>query len=106
MSTATIIFIVLAILVLWVIFTYNRFVRLSNRSKEAWSDIEVQLKRRYDLIPTLVNTVKGYAAHESQAFEKVSAARSAAMGASAIADKAQAENQLTRAIGGIFAIAE
>ena len=68
MSTSLIIGIIIVLLVLWAIFAYNRFITLVNRAKEAWSDIEVQLKRRYDLIPNLVNTVKGYATHESTAF--------------------------------------
>lgn len=94
------------LLVLWVIFGYNRFITLINRAKEAWSDIDVQLKRRYDLIPNLVNTVKGYAAHEQTAFEKVTQARAAAMGAGNLADKSQAELGLTGALKSIFAIAE
>ena len=105
----TALYIVLGIIVfaiLWAIFSYNGFVSLVNRTKEAWADIEVQLKRRYDLIPNLVNTVKGYAAHESTAFEKVSEARAAAMGAGNLADKAQAENNLAGALKSVFAIAE
>ena len=70
---------VLGVLVLWVVIAYNRFVTLRNRVREAFSDISVQLKRRYDLIPNLVNTVKGYAAHEKGVFEKVTEARSRAM---------------------------
>ena len=97
---------VLAILVFWVIFSYNGFVALVNRAKEAWSDIEVQMKRRYDLIPNLIETVKGYAAHESQAFENVSNARAAAMGAQSVGDHAEAENMLTGALKSIFAVAE
>jgi LemA protein len=93
-------------LVFWAIFSYNRFVVLVNRAKEAWADIDVQLKRRYDLIPNLVNTVKGYATHESTAFEKVTQARAAAMGAGNIADKGKAENVLTGALKSVFAIAE
>ena len=91
---------------IWVVFTYNRFVSLINRSKEAWSDIDVQLKRRYDLIPNLVNTVKGYAAHEKSAFENVTKARAAAMGAQNLADKNQAENVLSGALKSLFAVAE
>ncbi|MDQ5962025.1 MAG: LemA protein, partial [Patescibacteria group bacterium] len=72
-------FIFIGVIVLWAIMAYNGFVRAINRTKEAWADIDVQLKRRYDLIPNLVNTVKGYAAHESTAFEKVTEARSKAM---------------------------
>src|SRR3989338_6444117 len=100
--------IVLGVLFLWVIFIYNKFVSLKNRAGEAWADIEVQLKRRYDLIPNLVNTVKGYATHESSAFENVTKARSAAMGAGSgtLAEKGQAENMLTGALKSVFAIAE
>ena len=101
------IFIGLVVVVaLWLMFGYNRFVRLINRAKEAWSDIEVQMKRRYDLIPNLVNTVKGYAAHESTAFEKVTQARAAAMGAGSIAEHGKAENMLTGALKSLFAVAE
>jgi len=106
MSTSLIIGIIIVLLVLWAIFAYNRFITLVNRAKEAWSDIEVQLKRRYDLIPNLVNTVKGYATHESTAFEKVTQARSAAMGAGNLAEKSQAELGLTGALKSLFAIAE
>ena len=97
---------VVAIVVIWFIFAYNRFVSLVNRAKEAWADIEVQLKRRYDLIPNLINTVKGYAAHESGAFEKVTQARSAAMQAGTPAAHAQAENILTGALKSLFAVSE
>ena len=101
------ILIILVLVILWAVFIYNGFVSLINRAKEAWADIEVQLKRRYDLIPNLVNTVKGYAAHESSAFENVTKARSAAMGAgNNLADKAGAENMLTGALKSVFAIAE
>ena|ERR1035437_4067212 len=98
--------IVLGLVVLWVIFIYNSLVSLVNRAKEAWADIEVQLKRRYDLIPNLVNTVKGYATHESTAFENVTKARAMAMGAGSLADKAGAENMLTGALKSVFAISE
>ena len=97
---------IVVLLVLWAIFAYNGFVRLLNRTKEAWADIDVQLKRRYDLIPNLVNTVKGYAAHEQTAFEKVTQARAAALGAQGPAQKGQAENTLSGALKSIFAIAE
>jgi LemA protein len=106
------IIIILAVIVLWAIIIYNSLVSLVNRAGEAWADIEVQLKRRYDLIPNLVNTVKGYATHESSAFENVTRARSAAMGLSAqngagkLTDKAGAENVLTGALKSVFAIAE
>ena len=97
---------ILAVLILWAVFAYNRFVTLVNRASEALSDIDIQLKRRYDLIPNLVSTVKGYAAHESQAFEKVTAARAAAMQAGTLPDKAKAENALSGALKSLFAVAE
>ena len=98
--------IVLAVILAWGIASYNGFIRLITRAKEAWADIDVQLKRRYDLIPNLVNTVKGYAAHESQAFENVTKARSAAMGVQSPAGKAVAENMLSGALKSLFAVAE
>lgn len=94
------------LILLYVVFAYNGFVRLVNRAKEAWADIDVQLKRRYDLIPNLVNTVKGYATHESSAFENVTKARSMAMGATTPEEKGKAENMLTGALKSVFAIAE
>lgn len=97
---------VLAIILGWFVATYNGFVRLVNRTKEAWSDIEVQLKRRYDLIPNLVETVKGYAKHEKTAFENVTKARSAAMGATGAEEKGRAENMLAGALKSLFAVAE
>lgn len=100
------ILIVLAAVVLWAIFVYNGLVVSRNRVKESWSDIDVQLKRRYDLIPNLVETVKGYAAHESGTLDKVIQARAKAMGAQGVADKARAENELTGALKSIFALAE
>lgn len=104
--TTIILIIVAALLVIWFIFSYNNFVKLINRAKEAWSDIEVQLKRRYDLIPNLVSTVKGYATHESSTFEKLTEARSRAMGAGNPGDKAEAENMLTNTLKSLFAVAE
>ena len=101
----TILYIVLAAIALWVVYAYNSFVRLRNRAREAWSDIDVQLKRRYDLIPNLVETVKGYMAHERQVFEKVTEARARAMGA-APKEKAGAENMLSGALKSLFAVAE
>ncbi|MDD5721528.1 MAG: LemA family protein [Candidatus Pacebacteria bacterium] len=99
--------IILLAIVLLVVFAFNRFVSLRNRAKEAWADIEVQLKRRYDLIPNLVNTVKGYATHESTAFENVTKARTVAMSATGpTAGHAEAENILTGALKSVFAIAE
>ncbi len=103
------VYIILAVVVivaLWAIVAYNGFVRLNTRTEEAWSDIDVQLKRRYDLIPNLVNTVKGYATHESGTFEKVTAARSQAMQAGGPAEKAQAENMLSGALKSLFAVTE
>ena len=102
-------YIILAIIILivfWLVFAYNGFVRSINRAKEAWADIDVQLKRRYDLIPNLVNTVKGYAAHEKSAFENVTKARAAAMGAGSLEEKGKAENMLAGALKSVFAIAE
>ena len=104
--TGTALLIILAVIVIWAIFSYNKFVTLINHAKEAWSDIDVQLKRRYDLIPNLVNTVKGYAAHETEAFENVTKARAMAMGAQNIVDKGKTENMLTGALKSVFAIAE
>ena len=106
MSIVYFLIVVIVVLVIWAIFAYNRFVSLINNAKEAWADIDVQLKRRYDLIPNLVNTVKGYAAHESGTFEKITQARTAAMSAGNIADKGKAENALSGALKSVFAIAE
>ncbi len=97
---------IVAVIVLWFIVAYNGFVSLINRAKEAWADIDVQLKRRYDLIPNLVNTVKGYATHESSAFENVTKARAAAIGAQNINEKGEAENMLSGALKSLFAVAE
>src|SRR5438094_9876622 len=85
---------------------YNRLVRLRNRSENAWAQVDVQLKRRADLIPNLVETVKGYAAHERETFDEVTRARTAAQQAQGVAAQAQAENVLTAAIGRLFAVAE
>lgn len=97
---------IIIVAVLYVIVSYNGFIKLVNRTKEAWADIDVQLKRRYDLIPNLINTVKGYAVHEASVFENVTKARAAAMGATGVDDKAKAENMLTGALKSIFAISE
>lgn len=97
---------VVAVIVLWAIFSYNRLVTLVQRSKEAWADIDVQLKRRYDLIPNLVETVKGYAAHEKGVFENVATARAAAMDANGIEDRGKAENALSNTLKSLFAVAE
>ncbi|KPJ71686.1 hypothetical protein AMJ50_00935 [Parcubacteria bacterium DG_74_3] len=106
MEIITIILIVVGLLVLWVIVTFNGLVRLRNRAKEAWADIDVQLKRRYDLIPNLIETVKGYAAHEKEVFEKVTEARSRAIGAQSPKEKGEAENALSNTLKTLFAVAE
>ena len=90
----------------WLITNYNSLIVLKNRTKEAWADIDVQLKRRYDLIPNLMETVKGYAAHESGVFEKVTEARSAAMGATTPEDRIAKENALSQTLKSLFAVAE
>jgi LemA protein len=96
----------LALLALVVVLVYNRLVRLRNRVENAWSQVDVQLRRRYDLIPNLVETVKGYASHERATFEEVTRARAAAQQAGTVAEQGQAENLLTAAIGRLFAVAE
>lgn len=101
-----IILIIAAVLIIWLIAAYNLLVVRRNRVKESWSDIEVQLKRRYDLIPNLVNAVKGYASHEQKVFEEVTRARSAAIGAKTPEEHGQAENMLTGALRHLFAVAE
>lgn len=101
-----IVLVVLGLLVLFVIISYNRLITLRNRIKNAWAQIDVQLKRRYDLIPNLVETVKGYAKHEREVFEKVSEARARAIGAANVKDQGQAENQLNGALKSLFAVAE
>ena len=85
---------------------YNRLVRLRNRAENAWAQVDVQLRRRYDLIPNLVETVKGYASHERTTFEEVTKARTAAQQAQTVQEQAKAENILTEAIGRLFAVAE
>jgi len=106
MTTGYVLLGIVALVVLWVIFAFNRFVQLTNRVKEAWSDIDVQLKRRYDLIPNLVETVKGYAKHEAGTLQKVTEARASAMGAQTVQEHAQAENMLTGALKSLFAVSE
>lgn len=98
--------IILVVLVLYFVMKYNGFINLRTRAQEAWADIDVQLKRRYDLIPNLVNTVKGYATHESTAFEKVTEARAKAMSAGTPAQKGEAENMLSGTLKSLFAISE
>ena len=115
MSTTLIIVIVLAVIALWVIYAYNNFVKLVQRTKEAWADIDVQLKRRYDLIPNLIETVKGYAAHEKETFDAVTSARAAAtqvhvdpsnITPEQITAMAGAESALTQSLGKLLAVAE
>ncbi|MEK7070374.1 MAG: LemA family protein [Patescibacteria group bacterium] len=106
MNSTVIAVVVLAVLIIYVIGTYNSFVVLRARIKEALSGIDVQLKRRADLIPNLVETVKGYAKHEKSVFENVTKARSALVGAKTIEDKAKANNMVTEALKSVFAVAE
>lgn len=97
---------IVAVALGWFIATFNGFIRLVNRVKEAMADINVQLKRRYDLIPNLVETVKGYAAHEREVLEKVTEARTAAMNAQGMAEKTKAENALAGTLKTLFAVSE
>ena len=97
---------IVLILILWFIGIYNRFVSLRNRVEEAFSTMDVYMKKRYDLVPNLVETVKGYAKHESTTFENVAKARSQAMGAQTVEERAQGENALTGTLKSLFALAE
>ena len=106
MTVTLIIIGVIALLVIIGVVFYNRLVQQRNRVEAGWSQIDVQLKRRYDLIPNLVETVKGYAAHERQTLEAVVAARQQAVSANGVEDQAQAENMLTGALRQLFAVAE
>ena len=106
MTVAVISIAVLVLIALIVIVLYNRLVRLRNRVENAWSQVDVQLRRRYDLIPNLVETVKGYASHERATLEEVTHARTRAQEARTVAEQAEAENALTAAIGRLFAVAE
>ena len=108
MSSIILIVIVIVLVLIggWIAVLYNGFIALRNRAKEAWSDIEVQLKRRHDLIPNLVETVKGYATHERELFEKVTEARTRAMGAQTMKEKGEAENMLSGTLKSLFAVAE
>lgn len=98
--------VLIIVIILWIIVAYNGLVRLRNQLENAWSQIDVQLKRRYDLIPNLVEAVKGYAAHEKGTFEKVAEARAAAASAKGVQERAQAENVLTSTLKTLFAVAE
>lgn len=109
MDPITITLILIGLALIWLIFAYNGLVRLENRVEEAWADIDVQLKRRYNLIPRLVDTVKGYAEHESKVFDEVTKARSEALNAEEAGDVEKvkkAENQLAGALKSLFAVAE
>ena len=101
-----IVLVIIVVVIVLLIGLYNGLVQLRVRADSAWSDIDIQLKRRHDLIPNIVETVKGYAAHEKGTFENIAKWRSAAMGATAPDDRAQAENQLTGALRQLFAVAE
>jgi LemA protein len=94
------------LVLLYGVFTYNRLVRLRVRTENSWSQIDVQLRRRYDLIPNLVETVKGYAAHERELFEEVTRARAQAQAATGVQNQAEAENQVTRSLNRLIAVAE
>ncbi len=106
MNTTFILIGVIVLLLVIIAGIYNALIRARNRTKEAWSDIDVQLKRRYDLIPNLVETVKGYAAHEKDALESVIKARSIALGAHDVGDRARAEDVLSGSLKNLFALAE
>jgi len=97
---------ILVVLLLAIVVLYNRLVRLRNRSENTWAQVDVQLRRRYDLIPNLVEAVKGYASHERATFDEVTKARTAAQQAQGVEEQAKAENVLTAAIGRLFAVAE
>jgi LemA protein len=106
MVWALVVVAVLVVIALALILVYNRLVRLRNRVVNAWAQVDVQLRRRYDLVPNLVETVKGYASHERATFEEVTRARTAAQEARTVTEQAEAENVLTAAIGRLFAVAE
>src|SRR5215210_6780618 len=106
MLWAIVLGVIVVLLLIVVVAMYNRLVRLRNRAENSWAQVDVQLRRRYDLIPNLVEAVKGYAAHERSTFDEVTKARTAAQQAQGVEDKAQAENVLTAAIGRLFAVAE
>src|SRR3954467_9911523 len=106
MSGTVILLIVLGLIVLFVIYIYNSLVRAKVRTDEAWSDITVQLKRRYDLIPNLVNTVQGYATHEKTVFQDVTEARANALSATTVGEAAKADNMFQSALKSLFAVAE
>ena len=106
MGALVIFLIIIAALALIAVGMYNGLIQMRNRCDNAWSQVDVQLKRRYDLIPNLVETVKGYAKHEREVFQNVTDARSKAIGAGTVKDQSAAENQLTGALKTLFAVAE
>jgi len=106
MTIPQIIFIIIALLIFWAIAIYNGLVRLRNRAKEAWADIDVQLIRRYTLIPNLVGTVKGYASHERGVLKEVTEARTKAMGAKNLKERSETESALSGTLKTLFAVAE
>src|SRR3989338_2960304 len=106
MSLVYLIVAAIVLAVIWAIFSYNALITLTNRSKEAWSDIDVQLKRRHDLIPNLIETVKGYMAHEKNILEDVTKARAQALSAQNLTEKDSAENQLSHTLKSLFAVSE
>ncbi len=106
MNNATILFVVIAVAILWVVFSYNKLIRLRYRAREAMSDIDVQLKRRYNLIPNLVEAVKGYMQHEKSVLENVTNARAAVSQGGDPLERAEKENALTSTLKTLFAVAE
>ncbi|OGM94029.1 hypothetical protein A2524_01930 [Candidatus Wolfebacteria bacterium RIFOXYD12_FULL_48_21] len=105
-TTTNIVLLVAGALILWIVFVFNGLIRLRFRVREAWSDIEVQLKRRYDLIPNLIETVKGYMVHEKDVFEKVTQARAQSLSATGHTEKGAAEGELTSTLKTLFAVSE
>ncbi len=106
MNLLYIILIALALIFLWVVYLYNNLIALKNHVDESWSDIDVQLKRRYDLIPNIVEAVRGYMRHEAQVLQKITEARTTAMGAKTLGEKAEAENILSQTLKSLFAVTE
>ncbi len=106
MDTTTILLIIALVLVVFVIYIYNSFISMRNRVKNSWAQIDVQLKRRFDLIPNLVETVKGYAKHERETFNEITKARAAMANAGTVSEKAKADNMLSGALKSLFAVAE
>jgi LemA protein len=106
LTLSNIVFLIVLFIVLWVIWTFNSLVRRRYQVREAWSDIDVQLKRRYDLIPNLIETVKGYMTHEKNVFESVTEARAKALGANNKSDRLEAENMLSNTLKTLFAVSE